>query len=86
MRIQDVEQRLGDFRELVVDLEVYPRGQECERLQHPLHVRVFALVRLQHQSRRHLRILRRELHAHLAQEGQLPFVIQQQVIPHSYLP
>jgi hypothetical protein len=47
VRIQHVEQRVGDLRQLVVELLADPRRQEGEALQQPLDVGILALVGLQ---------------------------------------
>ncbi len=64
MGIQNTEQSFGDFRKLIVDLEMDPRGQKREPLQQPLHVRIGALfIGFQHQPLRDLRIFPREFRA-----------------------
>ena len=82
MRVDDAQQRLGDLRELVIDLEVDTGGEERERLQQPFDVGIFAFVRLEVQARRDLRILLGKLRAHPAQEAELAFVVQQQFVAH----
>jgi hypothetical protein len=47
VRVDDREQRFGDLRKLVIDLQVNARREKRERLHHPLYVRVFAGVRIQ---------------------------------------
>ena len=83
MRIDDTQQRLGNLRKLVVDLQVDARRQKGKAFQQPLHVRIVALGRLQDQPRGDLGILLGELRAQLAHVRQLALVVQQQVIPHS---
>ena len=41
---------------VVVDLEVHARGEKGESLEHALDVRILALVRLEHEPARDLRI------------------------------
>src|ERR1700736_4929019 len=60
--------------------------QEGERLQHTFHVRVLALILFEHQARSDLGIFFGELRAHVAEKGQLAFVIEEQIIPHFALP
>ena len=84
--MQNAEHRLGDFGELVVDLEVDAGGEEGEGFEHTLDMRVFALIGLEHEAGGYLGILGGELDAHLAQEGEFALVVEQQVIPHWRLP
>ena len=68
MRIDVLEQVLGEARELRVDLELDPRRQESEPLQQPLHVGIGALEAVEAEAAGDLGELLRELGAHLAQE------------------
>ena len=86
MRVHHVEKGLGNFREVVVQAQVDAGGQQGDRFNEALDVRVFAAVGLQLEPRRHLRILGGELSAHLAEEGQLAFVVTQQFIAHGRRP
>jgi len=86
MRVQNIKQRLGDLRKVVVDPQVNPRRQQRKRLQHPFRMRIFAAIRLQHQARCNLRILVRELRSNLAQECELALVIISQLIAQDRLP
>ncbi len=80
--VQDPEERFRDLRELVVDLEAHARREEGEGLEEALDVRVLALVRLELQAGRDLRVLVRELGPHLAKEAQLALVVLQEVAAH----
>ncbi len=82
MRVNDAEQRLCDFGELVIDLEVDAGGQECEGFDQAFDVRVFALIGFEDKARSNLGILAGELHAHLAQEGEFAFVIKEEIVTH----
>src|SRR5579863_6737681 len=82
MRIKNTEERLGDFGELVVDLQMDARRKKRKRLQQPFDVRVFALIGLHNEARRDLRILVRKLRPHLAQEVEFAFVVEQQIVTH----
>ena len=84
MRIEHLEQRLGDLRELVVDLEVDARREKRERLDQPLDVRILALAALEQQPAGDLRVLLGELRRHPADERQLAFVVGEQLVPHHY--
>ena len=86
VRIDDAEQRLGHLGKLVVDLQVNARGQESEGFQQPLDVRVLALIGLEVEAGGDLGILLAELRAHLAQERQLPLVVEKQVVAHPIRP
>ena len=68
------QQRLRNFRKVVVQPEVYARRQQRYRFNQSLDMRIFAAIRLQQQTRRHLGILFREFRALLAQKRQLAFV------------
>jgi hypothetical protein len=85
VRVEDVEQRLADLRELVVELEVHARGEEGEALQHPLHVRVLGLAGLQQQAAGDLRVLLGELGAHAPEVRQLALVVVEQLVTHDRL-
>jgi len=51
VRVEHIEQRFADFREVIVDLEMDPGGEEGERFQQALDVRVGAAVRLEQEPR-----------------------------------
>ncbi len=80
MRIQHRKQCIGDLRELVVELLVDAPGEERERLDHPLDVRVLAGVALDQQARGDLGIAIGEFLGELAQRGQLLLVVGQDVV------
>ena len=60
---------LDNLQNAFVNLEVHPSGEKGKGFQQALHMRVFALVRLQNEAGGHLGILGGELHTHLPQEG-----------------
>jgi len=82
MRIQHRQHRFGDLRKLVVELLVDARGEERERLDQPLDVRVFADLAFHLQPRRDLRVLGRELLRQPPQVGEFVLVIRQQLVEH----
>src|SRR4051812_46625909 len=87
MRIDDLEQRLADFGNILINALMHARGEEREGLEHALDVRVLALAGLEVEPRRDLGILLREARAHAAQERQLALVVLQQlVIRHRHPP
>ena len=86
MRVDDVEEGLGDLREIVVDLEVHAGGEKGEALEQALDVRILALVGLELQPRGDLGIPPGELRAHTAEERQLTLVVVQQIVTHRRLP
>src|SRR5262244_349577 len=47
MRVEHIEQRLCDFRKLIIYFQANAPGQERKGFNHPLDVRVLALVLLQ---------------------------------------
>src|SRR5438045_6031041 len=85
MRVKNPHQRVGDLGEVVVNFQMNARGKQRERLHQALDVRIFAAIRLELQARGDLRILFRELRAHLPDERQLSFVIIEQLFPHPIL-
>ena len=86
MRVEHVQERLGDFGELIVELAVHAAGQEREGFDEAFDVRIFARVGLQQQTAGHLGILFRELAGHLADELQLAFVVGKQLVDHAFPP
>ena len=77
-----LKQCFRDLRKLVVDLKMDPGSEKGESFEQPFYMRIFALIRLQHQPGGDLRILFRELRAHVAQIRQFAFVIQQEIVTH----
>ncbi|MNG14957.1 hypothetical protein D3C84_987510 [compost metagenome] len=59
---------MGQFRQVVVDLQAQPGGEEGKPLQQPLHVRVAGLVA---EKLRQLRVVLGELATELTQVAQL---------------
>jgi Tat protein secretion system quality control protein TatD with DNase activity len=78
MRVDEFRQVLGEARELGVDLHLHARGQEGEAFQQALDIRVGALEAFEAEAAGDLRVLDRELAAHLAQVLQLLAVVAQQ--------
>src|SRR5262249_55095849 len=77
-------QGVGQFRELVVDLQVDAGGEQGERLQQPLDVRVgAAAVALQPEPAGLPRVLLGELRSQLADEPQFPVVVLPQHPAHA---
>ena len=75
MRVDDFEERLGEARELGVELELHPRRQERESLQQTLDIRVSDLDSAHAEAGSHLGVFLRELLAHFAQVLQLVVVV-----------
>ena len=67
--IDDTEEGLGDFGELVVDFEVNAGGQESERFDHAFDVGILALGGLEKKAAGDFGVLIGELGAHLAQKS-----------------
>ena len=86
MRIDDAEEGLGDLGELVIDFEVDAGGEEGEGLDHALDVGILAFVRFEAEARGDLGIFFGELRAHLAEECQLAFVVEEEVVAHGQSP
>lgn len=82
MRVQHLEERLDDFRKLVIEFLVHARRQERERLDQALGMRVLAVVALNQQSRSDLRILSGKFLAQKAQVREFLLVIGQQIVEH----
>ena len=82
VRVQGVQQRLGQLRELVVQAQLHAGRQHGERLDQALDVRVLALVGLQQQLPGHGGVAGGELRRQPADEPQLPLVVSQQAVPH----
>jgi hypothetical protein len=57
-------------------------SQESKGFNHPLYVRIFALVRLEQEPGSDLGIFLGKLASQLAQEGQLSLVISQELVAH----
>lgn len=83
--IENAQHRAGDFGKFVVDLEMDARREKREGFEHALDVRVFALIGLDEEARGDLGVLAGKFRAHLAQEGQLAFVVEQQIVTHRAL-
>src|SRR5258705_386255 len=78
VRVDDLEQRLREARELGIELQLDARGEEAEALEQPLDVGVGDLEAVHAEPRGNLRKLLRELRAHLAEMLQLEVVVLQQ--------
>ncbi len=83
MRVENAQNRAGQLGELVVELVVDASGQERERLDQSLDVRIGAAGRLQQQSPRRRRVLLGELLGQLPNEQQLPLIIRIKCFAHA---
>src|SRR5690606_33164356 len=79
MRVHHLQQRLGEFRVVVLDLLVGARAEQRERLDQALDVRVLAAIARQQQAPGDLRVALGELLAITTQEAELALVVGQQV-------
>ncbi len=86
VRVDGVQQVLGEARVLAVELELHARGEKGEAFQQPLDVRVRALEALEAEPGGDLRELGRELRARLANELQLAVVVLEQARVHGVSP
>ena len=86
MRVDHLQQVLGEHRVLRVELQLHARGKKSEALQQPLDVRVGALETFQPESPGDLGIFARKLAAHLADVLQLAVVVAQQARIHAHQP
>ena len=84
VRIQHLQQRLGKFGVVVVELLADPCGQEGKRFDHPLDMRIVAAVARHGEAAGDLRIPLGEVARVPAQEGQFSFVIRQQLFHSSW--
>ena len=77
VRIQRLEQRLGQLGKFIVQLEPNPGREKGKSLDQPLHVRIEQRARLliQQQSLGDFRTVAGELGAELPDEGELVFVL-----------
>jgi hypothetical protein len=75
VRVENAEKRFGDFRKIVVDLEMKACGEKSEGLNEAFDVRVFAHVGAKNEARGDFGVLFGKVGAHLAQERELAFVI-----------
>ena len=82
MRVDDLEQRLGEARELGVELEVHARRQEPDAFEQPLDVRVGDLEAVHAEPAGDLGKLARELGARLPKVLQLEVVVPEQAGVH----
>src|SRR4051812_17912826 len=80
LRIENVEQRLGDLWQIVGDAQLQPSGEEREAFEQALDVRIFAASRLELQPPRDLRISLGELGAQASQIGQLALVVEAKIV------
>ena len=81
MRIENVEKRLGDLGEFVIDLVMDAPGYQGKGLDEALDVRVLALIGLKGQPPGDLGIARGKFLTQAANETQLVFVVREQVLP-----
>ncbi len=77
MRVDHLQQVLGEHRVLRVQLELHARGQKREAFQQPLDIGVGAFERVQAKPAGDLGILARKLRAHVAHVLQLAGVVRQ---------
>ncbi len=84
MRVEDVQQRFGDFREIVVDLLVDPSADEGKSLDQPFGMRVLALIGFEQQATGDLGVFLGKFRPHFANEGKLPLIVFQQRIVHRF--
>ena len=82
MRIDDLEQRLGEARKLGVELELHARRQKPDAFEQPLDVGIGDLQPVHAEPGGDLRKLLGELGAHLAQMLQLEVVVLEQARIH----
>ena len=82
MRIEDIEHRLGDFREVVVELVTNPRVQKRDRLDQAGHHGIVGLVRADTQPAGDLGVPPGKFDALLSNVCELPHVIAQESIAH----
>src|SRR5262249_46614904 len=85
MRVKNAEQRLSDLRKFIVDLEVNAGRKKRERFEQAFDMWVRALIRLEKQTARDSWIFFREFRAKLAEEIQLPVVIELEFVTHFVL-
>ena len=81
--MDDVEERLDDLGEVVVDAAMHARGHEGESFEEALDVRVGRGVFVEKEAAGYARILARELSAHLAKIGKFAFVVFEQLFAHA---
>jgi hypothetical protein len=76
VRVQYVQQGLGDFRKFVVQLVLHPaRQQSANASIRRSTLGIVAGIRLQLQTARHARMLLRKLAGHLPDEPEFPLVV-----------
>src|SRR6516165_2608103 len=85
MRVEDVEQGVGQLGEFVVDLVAHAGREQGERFDEALDVRIRAAAMFEHEPAGRRGILRRELAGHLADEQQLAFVVREKGLAHALL-
>ncbi len=86
MRIKNAEQRLGDLRKFVVDLEMDACGEERERFEQSFYMRIVALVGFEDEASGDLRIFLPELRAKLAEIVEFSLVIKEEFVTHGRAP
>ena len=86
MRVENIQKRLGDLGEIIVDLVPDAGGEQGKRLDQPIDVRVRALVLVESEAAGNLRMIAGELGAELADEAQLALVIGEQLVRHQSAP
>src|SRR4051812_43640141 len=76
MRIENRKKRLDDFREFVVDFEMYAGGEKRERFEHALDMRIFTFTGFQLQPAGDFGVTLGELGAGMPEEAKLSLVIR----------
>ena len=80
MRVENVEKRLGEQREIVVQPLVHARGEEREGFDQSLDVRVFTDIAAELQSTGDFWIALGEIARVRTQEGKFALVVRKQFV------
>ncbi len=80
VRVKNREERLDDFRKFVVDFEMDASGEKGEGLEHALNMGIFAFPGFELKTAGDFGITLRELGSGMAEEAQLTFVIEEQIV------
>jgi hypothetical protein len=86
VRIDVLEQVLGEARELRLDLQLHARREESEPLEQPLHVGIGAFQAFEAEAGSDLRELLGKLGPHAAQQRKLLFVEAEEARIHAVDP
>jgi hypothetical protein len=82
MGIEHPEERVRDLRELVVDLKVNPRREQCKGLDEAFDMGIFTFIGFEEQPTRHLGIRLGEFLPQLSEDRQFPLVVFEQRLLH----